>query len=163
MWVMRLLWLCGDSGEADVVDMQRGRIGREDEMLGRGDGEQGWRVWLATFADELVGSRSVIWSSLVRMYLCNGTAILLTTVPVSVSAHLSMPSVPAEIRCCPSLGPKTRARQLPLCRRVFQMVLMSPWSLSIDEGLLTRSRSASYPAPELTVDQESRCESWEVS
>ena len=100
---------------------------------------------------------------LVGMYLCNGTAILLTTVPVSVSAHLRIPSVPAEIRYCPSLGLKTTARQLPLCLRVFQMVLMSPWSLSTDEGLFRRVKLAKCFASVQAVNCGSRCESGELS
>ena len=100
---------------------------------------------------------------LVGMYLCNGTAILLTTVPVSVSAHLRIPSVPAVIRYCPSLGLKTTARQLPLCLRVFQIVLMSPWSLSINEGLSRHFKLAKYFASVQTAKCGSRCESWELS
>ncbi len=56
-------------------------------------------------------------------YLCNGTAIFPQTLPVSVAATLTTPSVPAESNCSPS-GLKQRLRQLPLWRRVRHTVSM---------------------------------------
>ena len=56
--------------------------------------------------------------------MLGGTAILATTRPVSVSASLTIESVPAEKRWVPLGREKARERQEPLWRWVDQVVLI---------------------------------------
>jgi hypothetical protein len=67
----------------------------------------------------------VMYCPLTSTYGSSGIAILAVTLPVVMSAALTMPSVPAEYNCEPST-PKPSALQLPLCRRVFHVVSISP-------------------------------------
>lgn len=88
------------------------------------------RVWIREGAStaELVTwltHRIQLGSKLDKTYSIKGIRTLYPTLPVSVTATFTIPSVPAEIKLSPST-PKTKLRQLPLCRFVRHEVSMAP-------------------------------------
>jgi hypothetical protein len=120
LWLGRLL----GAEVADVVDVQGGGVGCEDEGL-RGEGVDERRGVDATVGTTNVSSRPCMGRGTVWAYASRGTAILAVTWPVVESATFTIPSVPAEYSCEPSTL-KPSVLQLPLCRRVFHTVSMCP-------------------------------------
>ena len=126
----------------NVVDVQVARVGGEDEGLRRETVDEGRRI------DAAIRAVGVSVAHVIFRACCthgsSGTAILAVTWPVMQSATLTMPSVPAEYSDVPStLYPSVR--QLPLCRRVCQMLSMVPKPFS---DAIVSSLSSSSLAPE---------------
>ena len=104
--------------------MEGRSISGEEKGLGRKGVEERWRIEDGAifrisdheFEQTLIGSG--------MSYSSRGTAIFKATRPVSALAIFTIPSVPAEYSCSPSVL-NAKSRQLPLCRFVRQEVSMA--------------------------------------
>lgn len=133
---------------ADIVDVQRRRVGAEDERLWGEGVDEGRRVDMSGDA-VTISTLCSVWRNDVWTYASDGSVILAVTLPVIESATLTMPSVPAEYSDEPSRL-YASVRQLPLCRRVFQAVSMCPKPLS-EANVASLSLSSLAPAGSLYV------------
>ena len=79
-----------------------------------------------------------------------GTAIFASTVPVSVSAAFTTPSVPDEYNTAPS-GLNARHLQLPLCRFVRHAVSIVPHPFSEAAAPSSSTSPSALSEPPLVV------------
>ena len=146
MRVVRLLGLRRNArvGNSQVIEVQRARVGREQESL-RGESMNDGRCINGANQETAVSyTKLQMYTVAIVTYpfFSGGIAILFSTCPVSVLAALTSPSVPDEYSAWPSV-PKPKQRQLPLWRLVRHMVSMWPLPLRADE----LDAASSSPSP----------------
>lgn len=101
-----LRWFAREGGEARVVDVEGGGVGRQEEVMGSGGGQEGWGIYLISVLTvrrcEVQKDRwcgDLDWGG---THPSAEIAILDTTRPLSAFAHFTRPSLPAENRYVPS-------------------------------------------------------------
>lgn len=92
---------CREVGFAGIVEVESRAVGREEEGLRTENVQDRRLVDVVGRAEDLVSRRRLDCDAL-STHGSRGTAILVTTLPVTLSAPLTMPSVPALKRVDPS-------------------------------------------------------------
>jgi hypothetical protein len=92
---------CREVGLAGIVKVESRAVGCEEESLGAENVEDRGFVNVVGCAVGLVSRRRSVFGAL-GTHESRGIAILVTTLPVTLSAPLTMPSVPALNRVLPS-------------------------------------------------------------